>query len=330
MKPTTGTRTKMRRRQLLVSTAALGLLGACAAQTPAPITREDRRPIEGGIGGTGIVGLVTEFGSLIVNGVRVETTAATRYTTALGTTRASVLRLGESLTIEAEANDGRLFARRVHIAHPLVGEVQSVASNGQSLVVNGVTVLLEPQVRNLANRGDRLRVSGLWNGNTVVASRVAQDLSGADVIAGEAERVSGQTTIGGIPIVLPFFGASPQNGRYTTVVGRFVDGQFNATRLATDRFTGAAGRLRQLSVEGYLARTAAAPGFKVSGLGHSFARTLNLLPFQTERTLFEGGYSGTFDAEQALVLPSNYDARANLLARRLNQDASIGWRPIDS
>ena len=81
-------------RRKVASLFAASALGACAAPSVVPpaVTRDDRRdPFEGGIGGTGIVGLLTGYGSLRINGLRVELTSATRLQTPFGRTSAAAV-----------------------------------------------------------------------------------------------------------------------------------------------------------------------------------------------------------------------------------------------
>jgi hypothetical protein len=73
--------------------------------------------------------------------------------------------------------------------------------------------------------------------------------------------------------------------------------------------------LRRLVVEGYLEPTREAPGLRVAGLGHSFARNLRLAEFSNNRVLFAGSYSGRFDAETAIVLPNSVEERRRALLR---------------
>ena len=85
-----------------------------------------KRDAEGGIGGTGIVGLLTDFGSLIVGGNYVQTDATTLYSDGFGALEKGALSIGHSLTVEAAGASGALIARRVHITHPLVGKITRV------------------------------------------------------------------------------------------------------------------------------------------------------------------------------------------------------------
>ena len=179
--------------------ALLGLgasaLGACAG--PLQIGEGKKAP-RGGIGGTGIVGVLTDFGSIIVNGLRVETSAETKVTDAFGPVDLRSVQIGHSLTVEAATVDGTLVARRVHISHPVIGAVERV--RGRRAVVAGVPVVLEPSGMGRWKRGQSVAVSGLWQGDKVVASRIdriaKRDLS---VIAGVVglQGLGGAQTIGG-------------------------------------------------------------------------------------------------------------------------------------
>ena len=317
---------KITRRSLLGSGAAIGLLGACS-DLPSDLTRQDRSPIEGGIGGTGIVGLVTDFGSLIVNGLKVETNGRTRYSDANGRMSGSAVGLADSLTIEATTRQGRLLAKRVHVTHPLIGRIQAVAGFGAALLVNGVVVQVEPQARGRAAPGDRVRISGLWRGNTVVASQVIRTTAETDVIAGEVSAASGTISIGGTQIFTGGFGSGVDDGQFATITGKFSGSILNASRITPNRFIGAAGELKRLSIEGYLDPANTAPGFKVSGLGHSFAENLELSPFQSTRTLFDGPYTGKFEATRGLILPNSYQSRRSFLQTRLDGDDLENWTP---
>jgi hypothetical protein len=275
------------------------------------VTRDDKRdPFEGGIGGTGIVGILTEFGSLRVNGLRVELTGRTRVLTPFGRTSESALAQGQPLTIVATRTRDRLVARHVQITYPLVG---TVADGAGGLSVNGVPVRREPGALGRAEPGARVAVSGVWTRGGVVASRFdpADDLP--DLLAGVVERAAAGLRIGGVPVQLEGGPIFPRAGTYLTVVGRYEGGAMDGREASGGRFvTGTAG-LRQLSVEGYLEPVAAEPGFRVAGLGHSFARDLALAPLAGRRVAYFGPYDGRFGARAGYVLPESFAARRALL-----------------
>lgn len=298
---------------LSASVASLGLPGWAQDETrPRP---------EGGIGGTGIVGTLTEFGSLIVNGLRIETPAP-EFTDAFGPLSFDDLQTRQVLTVEASLDAGGvLTAARVHITHPVAGIVNVVAADGRSGTVGGVPVQLEPDAPGDLTPGRRVLVSGVWNGRTVLASRI-DPTAGPDLLAGAVETSSpGQAVVAGQPVELRA-NARLAPGSYVTLVGRRERGVLRVDTLETGRFFGAAGPLETLSVEGYLQPRAGAPFFTLSGLGHSFDDQAVLAPFSDARTLFSGSYTGDFRVDTGRILPESFAAR-----RDLNREILAGTAP---
>ncbi|MEM8690334.1 MAG: DUF5666 domain-containing protein [Pseudomonadota bacterium] len=269
------------------------------------------REMEGGIGGTGIVGVLTDFGSLIVGGQYVGTDAGTRYTDGFGALQKSNLRIGDSLTVEASGPQSDLVARRVHVTHPLVGRIAS--GSGQTFVVNGVSVTLNGSNGGFAV-GDRVAVAGLWRGTRVIASGLSPARSNLDLVSGDVIRGPNGRQIGGIATRGGGLHRA-RIGSFVTAIGQFDQDRprFNAQRVRIERFTGAAGPLERLAVEGYLEQSSDAPGYRVSGLGHSFERNLQLAQYVNERVLFTGGYTGRFAANSAVILPESFAARRRIL-----------------
>ena len=298
---------------LSASVASLGLPGWAQDQArPRP---------EGGIGGTGIVGTLTEFGSLIVNGLRIETPSP-EITDAFGALSYDALKTRQVLTVEAGLDAGGILtAARVHVSHPLAGQIGFVAADGRSGTVGGVPVQLEPDARGTLTRGQRVLVSGVWSNRVVLASRI-DPTDGPDLLAGAVETAAvGEAVIAGQPVALR---ASERlvPGSYVTIVGRREGGVLRPDTLRRDRFFGAAGPLQNLSIEGYLQPRAGAPFFTVSGLGHSFDDQANLAQFAGSRTLFAGAYSGDFRVATGRILPESFSGRRDLNRQILAGTAS--------
>lgn len=296
-----------------ISGAGAVLLGACAG--PVRLGEGRKTAPEGGIGGTGIVGTLTDFSSLIVNGARVETTPDMAVTDAFGTVSAQTLAIGHSLTVEAATAPEGLVARRVHITHPVIGRVESVSADRNTARIAGVDVAIEPGARGQAVPGVPVAVSGIWRGGMVVASRI-DELSALSrsVLAGAVrhDAESGRLHIGDVPLILDGADAPP-TGSFVTLLGRPSPGGFRADELRIGRFTGAAGALTALSVEGYLEPVAAEPFYAITGLGHSFDADAQLAAFRDQRTLFTGPYIGTFAAQTGIPVPEGLSKRRALM-----------------
>ena len=294
--------------------ATLGAAGLSACAAPFEIADGKKKP-KGGIGGTGIVGTLTDFGSLIVNGLTIETDGSTTVADTFGRVPASTLAIGQTLTIEAATEEGKLIARRVRIDQPVIGTVEQVGPDGRAAVVAGVEVVLEPTAIGRLVAGSRAIVSGVWRNTAVVASRVDQAPDGGpSVIAGVVGRTSnGDARIAGVPVAT---GVSlmPEPGTFATVVGRHAGGALSPFDINEGRFVGAAGPLTNLSVEGYLEYAEQAPFYALSGLGHSFDRAAKLAPAFGRRAIFSGVYDGAFVVQEALPVPEDLGARRRALA----------------
>lgn len=282
-------------------------LGAGAILAPGAVwAQATEQGVEGGIGGTGIVGLLTDFGSLIVAGSRVNTDAQTQVLDAFGPLRLSDLAIGDSLTLEASGPASNLVARRVHLTHPLVGRITRRLANGRRLIVNGVEVLFDTPVQGF-DVGDRVAISGLWRGSFVEAARVTQARSPLDLVSGDVSNKGWGKRIGSVP--LRGSGAnSLRVGSFAAAIGEYDEaaGIMRVRTLQKGRFFGAAGPLKRLAIEGYLDPINEPPGFRVSGLGHSFERDLLLDSIAVSRVLLLGSYTGLFEAKQAFVLPDTF------------------------
>ncbi|MEM6579107.1 MAG: DUF5666 domain-containing protein, partial [Pseudomonadota bacterium] len=225
---------------------ALSLLGSTALSacaSPQIVARDETDPFEGGIGGTGIVGLLTDFGSLIVNGLRIEVTARTQVFDTFGPVSESALATGQALTVYATRNRDALIARRVQINHAVVGTVEQTATGPK---VNGVPLEVERSASVVLTPGQRVAVSGLWAPDRLIVSRIDAVCDGPDVIAGTLGSTSEDTMldIGGASLRGALRGNQP--GQYTTVFGAGDASGLNVDRLETGRFIGATD-LRQLS-----------------------------------------------------------------------------------
>ncbi len=301
-------------RRLFVITAGL------ATTTPfMTFGKTTERQIEGGLGGTGIVGLLTGLGSLYINGNYLLTDQGTMFSDAFGRLRESDLSEGMSLTVEAgQDRDTNLIARRVHVTYPLVGAISSIKNSRRTLVVNGIEVSLPSALRRF-KLGDHVAVSGLWRGDRVIGSKVQSARSAQDLVAGVASRSSSRMTIGSVR----FRGTTAlalRDGSFATAIGKFdpKTGEIKDPTIIKDRFTGAAGPLTTLSIEGYLEPIKRRPGYRISGLGHSFAQNLALGRYAGTRVLFTGPYDGKFATDRATVLPEAKTQRRQILQRLLD------------
>ncbi len=214
----------------------------------APVTARDNEDREGGIIGTGIVGTITDLGSIIVNGLHLEITDDMPVDGAIPAMNASELRPGHTVAIVAERQGDDWYARNIRQVYPLVGEVSATTEAG--ITVMGTEVELNdllPEIK----VGDWVAISGLWQGQKVNASMIERlprpqpearlsgtylgpDRNGNDMV--------GDTVIIGIrPSHL-------QPGDLVRVFGRPTPNGIDATRLETHLF---GERVGVVQVQGY-------------------------------------------------------------------------------
>ena len=308
------------RRAVLTSLAAM-LTAACAPMAggrPDGAVADRAPPIEGGIGGTGIIGVVTGLGSIRVNGLDIALPENTPVADVFGARAVATLAVGHSVTVEAAGPTDRLTARRVSIVHPLAGRIESVGLDGRRFRLLGVDVTLEPGAPGaaLAVAGERVAVSGAWRGDGVVAARLDPlPATTPAALAGTVQAGNGPDgrRLAGFALALPAGMPVPAVGSFAAVLGQVAGDRFVVETLRAGRFAGVAGPLVRLSVEGYLEPVSAAPGYAVSGLGHSFDDGARLDRLASGRAVFVGRYDGTFVVRHGLPLPEGLAARLAVL-----------------
>jgi hypothetical protein len=222
-----------------------------------------------GIGGTGIIGTITGFGSILVNGYEVDYAADQPINSDFGTPmHADALRVGQVVEVEAEGDGGRLRARTIAVQHEVAGRIESVDRASGTLVVVGQTVSAEngiiadkngQSVRSTSDLavGDSIEVSGLRRDDGVIAaSRIEKRAAaGPTLIRGTVTAVgNGGFAVSGYQLALAPNQPSPTVGTHVAVTGSISQGSFVPRRVERVPETPFGGRLKRLSIEGFVGR----------------------------------------------------------------------------
>ncbi len=138
-------------RVLLRVAIALGV--GLALVLPAATVRAECRTQTDGIGGTGIVGIVTGFGSVCVNGLEVAYDDLTAIDSNGAADSPVDLAVGQLVVVEATGRGDRLRAERIAARDAAVGPVFEIDPVRGALVVLGQDVRVGPDVP----LGDRSR-----------------------------------------------------------------------------------------------------------------------------------------------------------------------------
>jgi hypothetical protein len=136
-----------------------------------PLPKE-KRPRDRGIGGTGVIGTIRQFGSIIVNDLRIAYPHDVAVVIDGIPKPATAMRIGHVVEVVAQGPENDLSTGRIVITSEVIGPVETVSPTmitvlGQSILADGVLpeTVLRP--------GDMIAVSGLRRlDGTIVASRI--------------------------------------------------------------------------------------------------------------------------------------------------------------
>lgn len=202
-----------------------------------PAWSEDKEPREGGILGTGIVGTITELGSIYVNSQHIRFDPELTVRTAFGPRKAATLVPGETVVVHALEEPESWSAVEISLYHPLIGPISR--SNGDLFVMGSRLDDTEAEI--FANDGledgDWVSVSGLWKADGVLASRIEEisaqpraTLIGSYIAGGEGDFQIGGTTVNQLAI------EHVQTGDVLTVQGRPNGDELDATNVKIGLF----------------------------------------------------------------------------------------------
>ncbi len=189
-----------------------------------------------GIGGTGVKGTITGFGSILVNGLKLEFDHTTNVESDGKPTTLDALRVGQIVEGVARTKDGKLSLATLEIQHAVTGPIGAIDHNAQTLTVLGQRVRV-----NLAGdrdavaafrtlrAGDVVSVSGLRQADgLIIATRV--DEAGTEeriMLRGTAGTVGANSVrVGDLEIALAPGAAAPKAGEQVFAAGRMINGQF--------------------------------------------------------------------------------------------------------
>ena len=211
---------------------------------------------DNGLGGTGIVGVVTGFGSVCVNGLKVEYEADTPVQQDGRPVPQSALAVGQVVALQADGPGGQLQAQRIVVLDAAVGPLGAVdAASGRFSVMGQAATALDPSVLRGLQPGQWVRVSGqrLADGE-IRATRVQPAEPGAAWVAGPLVRTAdGTWQVGATPLAadtaLP---ADAAPGLEVAVAGDWIDGRLRASRVTVRPTRAALGPVQSVVLQGYV------------------------------------------------------------------------------
>jgi hypothetical protein len=211
----------------------------------------------------GIIGVVTGFGSICVNGYEIEVDESSVVTVEGHPATPADVHLGQLVVIEAEPENGQLRATSVDVRLAAMGPISTVSDDGKSLTLLGQTVRvagLQGARPEKLQPGEWVAVSGLRGADTIIEGTSVVRLPEAGARAMVAGVVR-EGRIGALALNAPARGAAPfAAGDAVVVEGRADGGRLTVETVRPQleaRFTSG---VRDLSVQ------TLAPGERLMGL----------------------------------------------------------------
>lgn len=166
--------------RLIMVLLLIGLgLSACARLAELHIAADED---EGGIIGTGILGTITDIGSIHVNGVWVTYDDDLKVETAFGDISPTLLRPGDTVAIEAFPEKDVFKATSIQRYRPIVAPVQAIDADRRWFQALGMRVQIDETSALLQNEqpvhwrslkeGHWVAVDGIWREDQIIASNV--------------------------------------------------------------------------------------------------------------------------------------------------------------
>lgn len=325
---------------LTLATTLLGLMAGCgggssgdvAAPTTPPITPPTTPPT-GGIGRNGVaVGPIATFGSIVVNGVKYETNAATFMVNDVAGTQDD-LKVGQVVSVlgTIDSNGTTGTATDVSFDDSVKGPVESIDLASSRLVVLGQIVLVSPDTSfddsfspvslDGISVGQIVEVSGQFNANgNIVATRIEPKP------AGTAFEVHG--TVAGLDapnlrfnlngLVVDYSSATLDNFNSGQIAdGDFVEakgtslsvaGELLATEVELESVLPGGDDGDHVEIEGFITRFVSSQDFDVAGV-----------PVTTNgSTTFVGGVAADLGPNVKVEAEGDLDANGVIVADKID------------
>lgn len=141
-----------------------------------------------GLGGTGILGKITGFGSIFVNGIEIEYDNETAFTIDGKTAEHRQLEIGD--VVEVLTTDGNDYtqAQIINLRHEVIGKVEAVDAQTFSFTVNGQSVIQPVHQLALPEVGATVAVSGYRvDEKTILSTRVTPAVAGQSLIRAQTD-----------------------------------------------------------------------------------------------------------------------------------------------
>ncbi len=310
-------------------------LAACSGGggSDTPVVNPPPPPPVGGIGRTGIAqGPISTFGSVVVNGVRYDTSSAAFTVNGLSGSQDD-LRVGQVITVSGTIDDNGVDgnADEVNFDDNVKGPIQSIDLGTSQIVVLGQTVLVNPETSfddsisptsiDGLSVDDIVEVSGLVDASgRITATRIELKPVGTEfeVLGIVSAHNSANLQFNINNLVVDYSGATLDNfsggqisdGDFVEAKGLTLDGngQLVATRVELKNGLPGVADGVHIEIQGFITRFASATDFDVTGLPVT----------TTANTVYEGGNAADLGLNIKVEVEGDVDANGLLVATKVD------------
>lgn len=270
---------------------------------------------KGGIGGTGIVGTITGFASVCINGLEVNYDDATRVSSNGQAAGIEKLAIGQVIAIDAMDAKNGMLAREIEILNAVEGPVTGLKVEGGLVEVMGQQVRLNDATRldgiaavQEITVGAPLKVSGYRNAaNEISATRIERvsELAEVSLVGTVARDGAGEYVVSGTPVQAKE--SMLVSGSEVLVKGKWNGRQLIADSAQQDPSLHFAEHGRQVVVEGLVVERMPGEQMKISGFDIDYSNS----------TLVAGGSMGQLMQGHLVRVTGQVQAGRRLQANRI-------------
>jgi hypothetical protein len=218
-----------------------------------------------GVGGTGIVGVITGFGSLCIGELEVHLDENTPVKVDGVSTKQHQFKVGESVAIEATENNNRISAKNVHVYHQIVGPISEIDITRKEIKVMDQKVSANPEQVKSLSKGQWVGVSGIRNNQgTIEASNITKAMNDKKaMIVGDIVQQSGKLSVNGTEVA--GLASSPSSRTAVRVSGAWDGQKLNVEKVAASPAKQLVQRVDQLYIQTYLKQDAGQQLVNIAG-----------------------------------------------------------------
>lgn len=237
-------------------------IAACANQQPSALaTNEDEDFGIGGTGiiasnsqGSGIIGMITGYGSIFINGIEIETDNKAAISIDGIRVQDHDFEIGEVAEVLTVDSNAHSQAQHINMRHEIIGPVSSYDARRATAVILGQTVNLSKLSPGEISTGDRLAIAGFTDHSGLIhATHIRRSTDRQILLRGKIHSDASALSINGLVLTGPAEQISASENYL--IHGSYQNGVITAHSIQVDPVL-AFNKVSRWVIQGYTARYA--------------------------------------------------------------------------